>query len=191
VAQLTKADQNEVRRQQYAERRVLERQAPVREARRMESAHQQHQKSFVQDPERYRQQRRKYRAEHAEEINRKQREYRRTHSTELNQKRREYRRSHAAEENRKQREYREQIRQEQTPTALDSAKAWVKYRQSQGPAPTAEDSARAWLAACDAGEFADPAQTVPTQDHSRGSELAAPDDATERPRPTLDHELEL
>jgi hypothetical protein len=194
---LTKSQRNEVRRQQYAARREIERQDPVREARRRELARQQFQKSYSKDPERYRQQRRTYRAEHAEEINRNQREYRRIHSNELNRIRREYRRSHAAEENRKQREYRQQTEQqrapskEPTPTALDSAKAWLEYRQSQGPGPTAEDSARAWLAARNAQQFSDPAQTVPTPDHSPRSEPAASDDADERPRPTLDYDLEL
>jgi len=32
-----------------------------------------------------------------------------------------------------------------TPTALDSAKAWLEYRKSHSPEPTAEDSARNWL----------------------------------------------
>jgi len=193
--ELTKSQQNEIRRQQYAARRVIERQDPVREARRKELARQQFQKSFAKDPERYRQQRRQYRAEHQDQVNRNQREYRKIHSNELNQKRREYRRSHAAEENRKQREYRQQRQQERsqskTPTALDSARAWLEDRQRQGPAPTAEDAARAWLAARDAGQFADPAQTTSTPDHNRRSELAASDDEIERPRPTLDHDLEL
>jgi hypothetical protein len=178
--ELTQSQRSEVRRQQYAARRVVERQDPVREARRRELARQQFQKSYSNDPERYRQQRREYRAAHADEINRKQREYRRIHSNELNRNRREYR---------------QQMKQEQAPakepTALDSAKAWLEYRQSHGPGPTAEDSARAWLAARDAQQFADPTQTVPTPDHSPRSEPAASDDADERPRPTLDYDLEL
>lgn len=195
--ELTKSQQNEVRRQQYAARRVIERQDPVREARRRELARQRAQKSYASNPERFRQQRREYRAEHADEINRKQREYRKIHSNELNQKRRQYRRSNAAEENRRQREYRHQVKQQQaaaekpTPTALDSAKAWLEYRQSQSPEPTAEDSARAWLAAYHAQPVPDPAQTVPTPDYSPRSEPAASDDADERPRPTLDYDLEL
>lgn len=193
--ELTKPQQNEIRRQQYAARRAIERQDPVREARRRELSRQQYRKSYAKDPERYRQQRRNYRAKHATEVNRNQREYRKTHSVELNQKRREYRRSHAAEENRKQREYRRQRQQDRsqskTPTALDSAKAWLEYRQSQAPEPTAEDSARAWLAARDAGLFADPVQTTSALDHSRRSELAASDDTNEKSRPTLDHDLEL
>jgi hypothetical protein len=193
--ELTKSQQNEVRRQQYAARRAIKRQDPVREARRKERARQQFQKSYAKDPERYRQQRRQYRAEHADEVNRNQREYRKIRSTELNQRRREYRRTHATEENRKQRDYRQQLKQEQAPsktlTALDSAKAWLEHRERQGPGPTAEDAARAWLAARDAGQFSDPAQTPPPQQHSRGSDLAASHDADERPRPTLDHDLEL
>lgn len=193
--ELTKPRQNEIRRQQYAARRVIERQDPAREARRRELARQQFKESYAKDPERYRQQRRNYRAEHAAEINRNQREYRKTHSVELNQKRREYRRSRAAEENRKQRHYRQGRSQERdqskTPTALESAQAWLEYRQSRCPEPTAEDSARAWLAARDAGQFAEPAQTSSTPDHSRRSELAESDDANEKPRPTLDHDLEL
>jgi hypothetical protein len=194
---LTKAQQNEMRRRQYAARRTIERQDPDREARKRELGRHQYRKSYAKDPERYRQQRREYRAEHRDQINRNQREYRKTHSHELNQSRREYRRSHAAEENRKQREYRSQVKQQQaapeksTPTALDSAKAWLEYRQSQGPEPTAEDSARAWLAQYNAQQISDPAQTVPTPDHSPRSEPAASDDADERPRPTLDYDLEL
>ncbi len=193
--ELTKSQQNEVRRRQYAARRVIERTDPVREARRRELGRQQYYRLRAKDPELYRQQRRQYREEHREQINSKQREYRKNHSNELNRKRREYWRTHAAEENRKQREYRQQRKQERsrsrTPTALDSAQAWLEHRQSQGPGLTAEDSARAWLAARDAGQFADPAPTGPTREHSRGTEPANTEDTDERPRRTPDHGLEL
>src|SRR2546429_439847 len=76
----------------------------------------------------------------SEEVNRSQRLYRKAHSEELNRKRREYRRTHAAEENRKQREYRQRGALEretpQQPTAEESARKWLEYRESHGPGPT-------------------------------------------------------
>jgi len=192
---LTKEQRDEVRRQKYAERREIERKDPTREARRREAARQQYYKSREKDPERYRQGRREYRRSHADEVNRNQRLYRKEHSDELNRKRREYRRTHAAEENRKQREYRQRVSLEretpQQPTAEESARKWLEYRERHGPGPTAEESARNWLAYRNSHEVSDPAQSTPSADRAHRNEPSAADDPDDRPRRTHDHDLEL
>ena len=192
---LTKDQRNELRRQKYAERRAAEPPDPVRDARRREASRQQYYKSRERDPEGYRQRRREYRREHADEINRNQRLYRKERSEELNRSRREYRRTHAAEDNRKQREYRQRaaLERETThqPTAEESARKWLEYRESHGPGPTAEESARNWLAYRNSQEVPDPAQSTPSADRTHRIEPAAADDPDDRPSPTHDHDLEL
>jgi len=192
---LTKEQRNELRREKYAESRVTDRLDPIREARKREAARKQFHKYWEKDPEGYRQRRRQYRLENADEINRKQRLYRKTHADELNRARREYRASHAAEENRKQRDYRQRVALEREtskqPTAEESARKWLEYRESHGPGPTAEESARNWLAHREAQQLPDPAHSTASADHTHRNEPAAADDRDDRPRPTHDHDLEL
>ena len=192
---LTKEQRNELRREKYAQRRVTERLDPVREAQRREASRKQYYKSRAKDVEGYRQGRRQYRLENADEINRNQRLYRKAHADELNRARREYRASHAAEKNRKQRDYRQRAALEREtskqPTAEESARKWLEYRESHGPGPTAEDSARNWLAYREAQQLPNPAHSTPSADRTHRNEPAAADDPDDRPRPTHDHDLEL
>jgi hypothetical protein len=192
---LTKEQRNELRREKYAERRVTERLDSIREEQKRETARKQFHKYWEKDPEGYRQRRRQYRLENADEINRKQRLYRKAHADELNRARREHRASHATEENRKQREYRQRAALEREtskqPTAEESARKWLEYRESHGPGPTAEESARNWLAYREAQQLSDPAHSTPSADRTHRNEPAAADDPDDRPRPTHDHDLEL
>jgi len=195
---LTRSERNELRRQQYEARRVIERQDPEHEARRREVGRQSYYASRARDPDAYRQRKRQWRSEHSDEINRKQREYRKTHAEELNRKRREYRKTHAHEVNSKQRENQltatpQAPSKTSTPTALESARKWKEYRQRQGPSPTAEESARRWRALRDSQKLSEPPQSAPAPARNQAVERTAadPDDARQKSRPTLDHDLEM
>ena len=195
---LTRSERNELRRQQYQARRAIERQDPEHEARRREVARQKYHASRAQNPDAEREYRRQWRSVNQDEINRKQREYRTTHAEEVNRKKREYRKAHADEVNRKQREYRQartpEVRSKSsTPTALESAKKWLEYRQRQGPGPTAEESARRWKALRESQKLSEAQQSAPTPVRDQAVERTAadPDEARQKSRRTLDHDLEM
>jgi hypothetical protein len=195
---LTRSERNELRRQQYEARRVIERQNPEYEARRREVGRQRYHAAQAQNPEPTRERRRQWRSENRDEINRKQREYRKTHAEEVNSKRREYRKAHADEVNRKQREYRLAATQQAqpepaTPTALDSARRWLEYRQRQGPGPTAEESAQRWKAFRESQKLAEASQSTAAPARDQGAERApgTADDPGHNSRPAHDHDLEL
>jgi hypothetical protein len=195
---LTRSERNELRRQQYEARRVIERQDPEHEARRREVGRQRYHATRAQNPDADRERRRQWRSEHLDEINRKQREYRKTHAEEVNSKRREYRRIHADDVNRKQQEYRRAAIQQtpskpSPPTALDSARKWREQRQRQGPRPTPEESAQRWKALRESRKLPEPPQSSPAPARDQGVDRAPAnaDDAGHKPRPTHDHDLEL
>jgi hypothetical protein len=195
---LTRSERNELRRQQYEARRVIERQDPEHEARRREVVRQRYHATRAQNPESIRESRRRWRSNHLDEVNRKQREYRKTHAEEVNSKRREYRRIHADEVNRKQQEYRRAATQQtepkpSPPTALDSARKWLENRQRRGPRPTAEESAQRWKALRESRKLPEPPQSAPAPARDQGVERAPAnaDDAGHKSRPTHDHDLEL
>ncbi len=202
---LTRAERNALRREQYRARRVLERQDPQREAHRRATARRRYHESFRSNPEAIRERRRQYRRSHADEINRKQREYRKVRSEVLNRRRRELRRLHAEQRDPQRREPR-RTRSEPSPppaagvpplspTAEESARAWLADRQRQDSQQNAERSAAQWRSAREHGS-ADPAPEdsarawlagrgeQPGRDGARG-----PDDDDGRRR-RRDHDLE-
>ena len=67
---LNRAERNELRRTQYEARRVIERQDPVREARRREMARQRYHAMREKNPEADRERRRQWRRNNADEVNR-------------------------------------------------------------------------------------------------------------------------
>jgi len=196
-AALTKEERNALRREKYEARRVVERQDPVAEERRRELSRQREREYRAKDPERARQRSREWRSGHRDEFNRNQREYRESHADELNRKRREYRHANAEEVNRKQREYRADIKVEReasksnTPTAMESAKNWLEYRESHGPGPTAEESARNWLAYREKQEQAEASQTTPSPGREQRNEPDVSEDRSDERRSSPDHDLEL
>jgi len=117
---LTRAERNEHRRARYQVRRALEKQDPVREAQRRESARVRERARREANPEAVRETQRRWRKAHVDEVNRNQREYR--HARRLGQ-----------------------LSQPSAPTAAQSAKNWKTYRNRHAPGPTAEESARGWL----------------------------------------------
>jgi MobA/MobL family len=117
---LTRAERNEHRRARYQVRRALEKQDPIREAQRRESARLRERARWQANPEAVREARRRWREAHADEVNRKQREYR-------------HARRAAA------------LSQPSAATAAQSARNWKSYRNRHAPGPTAEESARGWL----------------------------------------------
>jgi hypothetical protein len=200
---LTRAERNELRRQQYRAKRALERRDPEGEARRREASLRRYHQSFRRDPETIRERRRQYRRSHAEEINRKQREYRRERSQELNRRRLELRRLHGADQSSQRRDDRRAgpdpaLSQAAgagpaSPTPDESARAWLADHERCGdrsPQSTPEDSARAWLAV--RGDQPQPEGTDrPDTDSSRqkGPDKDADDDDHRRQR--RDHDLEM
>jgi hypothetical protein len=194
---LNRSERNELRRAQYEARRAIERQDPVREARRREVARQRYLATREQNREADRERQRQYKRNNADEVNRKQREYRRANAEELNRKRREHRREHAEEVNRKQGEYRRaQIEQSASKstslTAEESARKWKEYRKNQGMGPTAEESARNWAAFRESQKLSDSSQ--PTSAHDPKNGIKSPsievDEPGRKSRPGLDHDLE-
>jgi hypothetical protein len=117
---LTRAERNEHRRARYQVRRALEKQDPVREAQRRESARLRERARRQADPEAVREAHRRWRKAHADEVNRNQREYR--HARRLGE-----------------------LSQPSAVTAAQSARNWQTYRNRHAPGPTAEESARGWL----------------------------------------------
>jgi len=190
---LTRDERNELRRTQYQARRAIEREDPVREARRREAARQRYLATREQYREAARDRQRQWRRNHADEVNRKQREYRRTHAEELNRKRRE----HAGDATHKQSEYRpvhtEQNASKSTsPTAEDSAREWKEYRKNHGTGPTAEESARNWRAFRESQRLSDSSQPTSARDSKQGEKSPSleVDEAGRKSRPGLDHDLE-
>jgi hypothetical protein len=194
---LTRAERNEIRREQYRTRRVIEKQDAAGEARRREVARQQYHKSMRENPEAVREQRRKWRKAHRDHINRHQREYRQAHHEELLRKQREYRRTHAQEANQRQREYR-RVRAWQAyreahgspPTAQESVRDWLAYRESQGPRPTPEESVRNWLL-YRAQQPSDASQDATERARGQALDQASDrsNDPASKPTPGRDHGL--
>jgi hypothetical protein len=215
---LTREERNQLRRTRYEARRAIERQDPVREARRREAVRQRYDATRRQNPEPDRERLRQWRRNHSNEVNRKQREYRRAHAEELNRKRQEHRSEHADDVNRKQGEYRRRVQIEQSaskstsptaedsagqwkeyrknqgtePTAEDSARKWKEYRKNQGIGPTAEESARNWAAFRESQRLSDSSQPTSARDPRQGikSYSTDVDEAGRKPRRDLDHDLE-
>jgi len=117
---LTRAERNEHRRARYQARRALEKQDPVREAQRRETARLRERARRQADPESVREAKRRYRKAHADEVNSNQRAYRAA-------------RRAAAKS------------QSSSATAAQSARNWQTYRDRHGQGPSAEESARDWL----------------------------------------------
>lgn len=117
---LTRTERNAHRRERYQARRAAEREDPLFEARRRESARLRERARIQRDPAANRQKRREWRKAHADEVNRKQREYRRARAAASASK-------------------------SSSPTAEQSARNWKAYRESHAAGPTAEESARGWL----------------------------------------------
>ena len=215
---LTRAERNALRRERYRARRALEQRDPEKEAHRREASRRRYHESFRRDPETIRERRRQYRKSHAEEINRKQREYRKGRSQELNRRRRELRRLHSAQQDRQPRDERRArpepalspaARTGPSPTADESARAWLADRERRdpetsversaaqwrssrdhdSPESTSEDSARAWLAARD-----DPPQREADRPDTDSSRPRGPDkdeDGEDDRRRRRDHDLEI
>lgn len=186
--ELTREERNEKRRERYHSRRELEKQDGPREARRRELRREQYHARMQQDPETVREARRQWRRAHAEEVNQKQREYRNAHAQELAQKRREYRKNRAQQE-------REHPRREvdrgsakshsPTPTAEESARRWMEYRERHGPGPSAEESARNWLAFRERQGLSDTPQSAAKRSYGEGHQSASnsnDDDEDDRKR---------
>jgi hypothetical protein len=197
---LTIAERNQVRRQQYEARRVVERQDSAGEARRREYGRQQYHAARAKNPESGNQSRREWRIQNADEINRKQRDYRRANADEINRKRREYRQNHSNQENRKQRDLSRDPRPHPSPsnapesnTAVESARKWLEYRESQShsQSPTAEESARNWLAYREAQQLPDGAQSDSVPGRDQRNKPAQADEHENKSRPTPNHDLEL
>jgi hypothetical protein len=191
---LTRAERNEVRREQYKAKREKLGKDPNYVERRREAARQYFQKTFHRDPDAYRERRRQYRKKNADEINRKQREYRKANAQELNRKRRAPRRAQVAEppliEQTPQPVQPTRQQKSNTPSAEESAKLWKAYRESQQKPPTAEEAAAKWRAMRESQKTQQPAASpgprAPTQ-----REISQPDVDEPNPKPTKDQDLGL
>jgi hypothetical protein len=178
---LTRAERNELRREQYKARREIERQDPAAEARRRAGRRQEYRDSYQRNPDAVRERRNRWRRSHADEVNRKQREYRRENAEELNRKRRELCREAA----------------QQTPTqsrgmtAEEAARRWKAYRQSQPPTPTTEESARKWKALRESQKLVDSAKPVTTTTHDNSPKQPATDAEELTRKPPRSHDLDF
>ena len=149
--QLTRAERNEHRREQYRLHRALERQDPVREAQRREVLRQRARTRYQQNPEKVREAHRLWRRSHADEVNRNQREYRQARAERAKSK-------------------------SSSATAEQSASKWKAFRKNHSPGPTVEESARGWLElrATRTGSHS----AIPPHEHAlgpnRGNDEAAP-----------------
>lgn len=114
---LSRAERNAIRREQYAERRAIERKDPAFEAQRREASRLAARERQQRNPEGIRAARRRWWHANKDSVNEKQRNYR-----------------HARAERAKR----------AGPSAEQSARNWRAYRNQQATSPTAEDSARAW-----------------------------------------------
>jgi hypothetical protein len=128
--ELTREERNTRRREYYKAKRAREIQDPAAAERRRAAGRRAYYSMRQKNPQAMLARQRQYRAANAAEINRNQREYRKLHAAELNAKRRELRQARVAK----------------SPTAEESARAWLAYHQKHGDGPTAEESARAWAA---------------------------------------------
>lgn len=182
---LTREQRNEMRRERYQARRALESLDPAREAKRREAARMNYRERMQQSPEAVREARRQWRKTNAEQVNSNQREYRRKNAQELNLKRRERRAQERAEL--------ALSKSSPSPTAEESARRWMVYRDSHGPGPTAEESARNWQTFREREKLSGPSQPGLERAFGQNSEGLSndDDDADRKPHKRHDHDFEL
>lgn len=63
-----------------------------------------------------------------------------------------------------------------SPTAEESARRWMEYRQTHGPGPTADEAARNWLAWREREKLSGPSETKPPRSREQDVERSSPDD---------------
>jgi hypothetical protein len=159
---LTRQERNQRRRERYEARREMRARDPEREEKRRAANRQYARARWQQNGPALRERQRQLRKANADEVNRKQREYRRVRA--------EREASLSASR--------------PPPTAEESARNWLAYRQTHAPGPTAEESARNWLALRER-QKQEVAARPTTEEHSRergsdGNAAVADDDDTNR-----------
>ena len=62
------------------------------------------------------------------------------------------------------------------PTAEESARRWLEYRQTHGPGPTADEAARNWLALREREKLAGPSEAKTPRSRDQDLKRSSPDD---------------
>ena len=187
---LTREERNQKRRERYKARREIERLNPEGEAKRREVNRQRARAWLQKNSAAINERRREFRKANAEEINRKQREYRKARAglgvakrLSQSQEARVAQPKPAQESTLAQRSEVSRSRLPPSPTAEQSVKNWLAYRESHKPGPTAEESARNWMAFRESQKQVDPAQAAAEKrSHEPGFGGNAADDDDEKRR---------
>jgi len=181
---LTREERNQKRRERYKANREIRSRNPEREAERREANRQRARAAWRENGAAIKEQRRQWRKANAAEVNRKQREYRKACAEREAAKRLSTSQDrHAAEAKVAQGSMLAKRNASfgqppSSPTAEESARNWMAYRESHKPGPTAAESAKNWMAFRESQKQADPAQTAAEKrTHERGLGGSAADDA--------------
>jgi hypothetical protein len=182
---LTREERNQKRRERYKANRELQSRNPEREAERREANRQRARAAWRKNGAALKEQRRQWRKANAAEVNRKQREYRKACAEREAAKRLSTSRDGQVAEAKTTQESMLAKRSAASfgqpppsPTAEESVRNWLAYRESHKPGPTAAESAKNWMAYRERQKQAGPAQTAAERRSlERGLGGSAADDA--------------
>jgi hypothetical protein len=187
---LTREERNQKRRERYKANREIRSRNPEREAERREANRQRARAAWRENGEAIKEQRRQWRKANAAEVNRKQREYRKAcaereaaKGLSTSQGRQAAEAKAAPESMLAKQDAASFSQPPPSPTAEESVRNWLAYRESHKPGPTAAESAKNWMAFRESQKQADPAQTaVKKRSLERGLGGGAADDADDDSR---------